>query len=129
MIFLELQGYVLNVLSYAGKNGTARIDTDGEFKEPICLSLWYQIYANGYDCSLSIYKISDKNQNLLFHADGNSTSFSEWINISIDVDGQGPFKITLEADFKHRNSGAIRNILIDDTSIAYIPCQGMCLAE
>ncbi|XP_071130629.1 uncharacterized protein [Mytilus edulis] len=120
----ELPGYVLNVLSYAGKNGTARIDTDGEFKEPICLSLWYQIYADSYDCSLSIYKISDKNQNLLFHADGNSTSFSEWINISIDVDGQGPFKITLEADFKHRNSGAIRNILIDDTSIAYRPCQG-----
>ncbi|XP_052070961.1 uncharacterized protein LOC127709446 [Mytilus californianus] len=116
-------GYSMYVISYSGRAGTERIATDNEFMEPICLSLWYQIYQNSYDCSFSIFKISDENQALLFTAEGNSTSLGQWINISVDVYEQVPFKITLEAHFKYSNSKVVRAILVDDTSIAHRHCQ------
>lgn len=109
-----------------GNDAISRIDTDNEFMEPLCLSLWYQIYQNGYDCSFKICKISNGIQTLLFTAEGNSTIFNQWINISVDVYDQVPFKITLEAHFRYRNSTATRAILVDDTSIAHMPCKGKC---
>lgn len=119
-------GYSMTVLSFNGIASTQRIATDDEFTEPLCLSLWYFIYENSYDCSFSIYKISDVNQNSIFTADCNSTSVNQWISISVDVYGKDPFKIALEADYKQRNSTTVRAILVDDTSIAYRPCQGKC---
>ncbi|VDI12533.1 Hypothetical predicted protein [Mytilus galloprovincialis] len=118
------KGHSLSAPSYSGKAGTERIDTNNAFMEPICLTFWYQFYRNAYDCIFSIYRITDENQTLIFTVDGNSTSFNTWINKSVDVYGQYPFKIAFEADFKHRHSIASRFILIDDTSIAYRPCQG-----
>ncbi|CAC5410596.1 unnamed protein product [Mytilus coruscus] len=123
-VTLGSPGYSMTVFSYRGTASTQHIATNNEFMEPICLSLWYQIYQNGYDCSFSIYKIYDGNRALLFTADCNSTSVNQWIKISVDVYGKGPFKVVLEADFKHRDSAGVRAILVDDTSIAYRPCQG-----
>ncbi|CAC5410595.1 unnamed protein product [Mytilus coruscus] len=123
------QGYSMTAFSFSGTAGTARINTDNEFMKPICLSLWYQFYIRSFDCSFSIYKISDGNQTLLFTAEGNSTSLGQWINILVDVYEQVPFKITLEAHFKYRNSNLARAILIDDTSIVHRPCQGKCELE
>lgn len=122
-------GYSLNALSYGGKAAASRIDTDKKFMEPVCLSLWYQFYINAYDCYFKIYKISDGHDTLLYTVNVNSSLFRRWINISVDVYGQDPFKIALEADFKQLNSTATRAILIDDTSIAYRPCQGKCNHE
>ncbi|XP_076073384.1 uncharacterized protein LOC143044989 isoform X2 [Mytilus galloprovincialis] len=68
--------------------------------------------------------ITDEDKTLLFTMDGNSTSFNKWINISVNANGQDPFKIALEADFTQRSSKAIRTILVDDTVIAYRPCEG-----
>ncbi|CAC5410590.1 unnamed protein product [Mytilus coruscus] len=126
---LYIDGYSINAFSYGGKAGTTRIDSEKEFVEPICLSLWYQLYDNAFDCFFSIYKITDGNQTLLFTVDGNSSIFNTWINKSVDVYGQDPFKIVLEADFQQRNSTAARAVLIDDTSIAYRPCEGKCEVE
>lgn len=92
--------------------------------QPICLSLWYQFYKNTYDCILNIYKITDKQQTLLFTVNSNFSNFNRWINISIDAYGQGPFKIAVEADFTQPNISETRALLIDDTSIAYMPCKG-----
>lgn len=92
--------------------------------EPICFSLWYQLYVNAYDCLFSIYKITDENQTLLFNADGNSTLFNTWIYTSVTIYGQDMFKIALDADCKQSISTAVRVILIDDTSIVYRPCEG-----
>ncbi|CAG2253958.1 unnamed protein product [Mytilus edulis] len=99
-------GFNIHVVSFSGRAVTRRIATDKEFMEPICLS-----HTNG-------------NQTLLFTVDGNSVLFTTWINISVNVYGQDPFKIALESDFKQRDSTAVRSILIDDTSIAYRPCEG-----
>lgn len=118
------KGYSVVAFSFIGKAGNSRIETDKEFMEPICLSLWYQFHMNAFDCYFKIYKISDGHYTLLYTANGNSTFFNTWINITVDVYGQDPFKITLEADFKQFNSTAVRAILIDDTSIAYRPCRG-----
>lgn len=126
LLLSDCKGYSLTALSFSGIDGNLRIDTDNEFTEPICVSLWYQIYQNSYDCSFNIYKISDGNLTLLFTAEGNSTSSREWINISVDVYDQVPFKMTLEAHFRYRNSTATRAILVDDTSIAHMPCKGKC---
>ncbi|CAG2232248.1 unnamed protein product [Mytilus edulis] len=117
------KGYSMAALSIYGTAGTALVYTNISFMEPICLSLWYQFYHNAYDCSFSIYKITDGNQTLLFTVDGNFTFYNKWINISVDVYGQDPFKMALEADFKQRDSTDARWIIIDDTSIAYRPCQ------
>ncbi|CAG2227600.1 unnamed protein product [Mytilus edulis] len=118
-----INGYSMIALSIYGTAGTALVYTNNSFMEPICLSLWYQFYHNAYDCSFSIYKITDGNQTLLFTVDGNFTFYDKWINISVDVYGQDPFKMALEADFKQRDSTDVRWIIIDDTSIAYRPCQ------
>lgn len=61
---------------------------------------------------------------MLYKAESNPTLFSQWINISVDVNGKDPFKIELEADFKQINSNAARAIFIDDTTIMYRPCRG-----
>lgn len=117
----------MTAVSYGNFHGTARIVTYYiEFTQPICLSLWYQLYWNSFDCYFNIYQISDKNQVLLFTANHNFTSLAEWVNISVDCFGQYPFKIALEADFRYRDVAAVRSILIDDTSIAYRSCQGKC---
>ncbi|VDI78568.1 Hypothetical predicted protein [Mytilus galloprovincialis] len=115
--------YSLAAFSYSGRAGTARLYTKNEFTEPICLSLWYRFYRNTYDCTFSIYRITDENHTLRFTVDGNHTLFNTWINKSVAVYGHGPFKIALEANFIQRNSTAVRTILIDDTSIAYRPCE------
>ncbi|XP_071130345.1 uncharacterized protein [Mytilus edulis] len=117
-------GYSIQAISWSGSAGTARINTSNQFSEPICLSLWYQFYANCIDCNFSIYKVTDGNQTLLFTVNGTSTKSFIWINTLIDAYGQDPFKIELEADFKHRQSDAVRAILVDDTSIRYRPCAG-----
>ncbi|CAG2210776.1 unnamed protein product [Mytilus edulis] len=93
----DIRGYSLTALSISGRADNLRINTDNEFMEPICFSLWYQLYNRCYDCSFNIYKISNEIQTLLF---------------------------TAEADFKYRKSKAVRVILVDDTSIAYRSCQG-----
>lgn len=61
------------------------------------------------------------NDTLLFTTEGKSKSLQQWHNISIDVYEQVPFKLVLEANFTGRNNDAI---LVDETSIAYRPCQG-----
>ncbi|CAC5424397.1 unnamed protein product [Mytilus coruscus] len=121
---LDMPGYSLLARSWGHRAGIARIDTNAEFMEPICLSLWYQFYSNSFDCYFSIYKISGGNETLLYTVNSNPTFFNNWINILVDVYGQDPFKIALDADFKQFNSTAVRAILIDDTSIAYRPCRG-----
>ncbi|XP_071130562.1 uncharacterized protein [Mytilus edulis] len=122
------KGYSVFAISYSGTAATSRTDTDKKFMEPVCLSLWYQFYANAFDCYFNIYKISDRHETLLYTVNGSSSQqFFRWINISVDAYGQDPFKIALEADCKQRNSTVARAILIDDTSIAYRPCQGQQL--
>ncbi|CAG2190853.1 unnamed protein product [Mytilus edulis] len=120
-------GYSLYAFSYDSAGGTVRIDTDKELMQPICLSLWYQFYTNAYNCYFKIYKISGGNDTLLYTANGNQTFHNTWLNISVDVYGQDPFKIVLEADFNLSIFSGIRAILIDDTSIAYRPCQGQII--
>lgn len=117
-IFLDIKGYSIVAVSYSGKAVTSRTDTDKEFMEPVCLSLWYQFGTNDYDFSFNVYKISGGHETLLYTVNGNSSMLRRWIRISVDVYGENPFRITLEADFKQRNSTATRAILIDDTSIA-----------
>ncbi|XP_071130624.1 uncharacterized protein [Mytilus edulis] len=124
IIDLGIIGYSLTAISFSGRADNLRINTDNELMEPICFSLWYQFYNRCYDCSFNIYKISNEIQTLLFTAEGNSKTFNQWINISVDVYDQALFNITLEADFKYRKSKAVRAILVDDTSIAYMSCQG-----
>ncbi|CAC5410593.1 unnamed protein product [Mytilus coruscus] len=104
-------GYSMTAVSYSDFHGTARIVTDIEFTQPICLSLWYQLYWNSFDSYFNIYQISDKNQVLLFTANHNFTSLADWNNISVDCFGRYPFKIALEADFRYRD-GAARLLVI-----------------
>ncbi|CAG2227602.1 unnamed protein product [Mytilus edulis] len=118
------KGYSMAAFSYSGTAGTKRIYTNNTFMEPICVSLWYQFYSNTHDCSFSIHRITGENQTLIFTSRGNATYFTKWINQSVDVYGQDPFKIALEADFRQLNTTAVRAILIDDISIAYRPCEG-----
>lgn len=122
-------GFSIHAYFYSGKAGTTSIDTEKEFMEPICLSLWYQFYRNTVDCVFSIYKITGVNQTLLFTVKDNVTLFTKWVYISVNVHGQDLFKIALMADCKERFSKAVRVILIDDTSIAYRPCEGKCEVE
>ncbi|XP_063446951.1 uncharacterized protein LOC134726476 [Mytilus trossulus] len=115
------RGYVIAAKSTIGLNSRVHITTVNEFMEPICLSLWYHLYTKTHTCSFSIYKINVENHTLLFTTEGKSTSLNQWINISIDVYEQVPFKLTLAANFTDRSNDAI---LVDETSIAYRPCQG-----
>lgn len=124
MFLVAFRGYSMVVFSYHGTAKKARIITDKKFVNGICLTFWYQFFNKSYDCSLMVYKHSGGNQTLLFTVDGNSSSFDRWINQSVDLFGSSPFKIALEADFSYRYSTLQRAILIDDTSIAYRPCQG-----
>lgn len=112
------------VIHFNGKSETARITTDKEFVNAICLSFWYQIYNRSYDCSLTVFKIFGGIQTLLFTANSSSTPLGQWINKSVDVSGESPFRIALEADFSYRSLQSTRTILIDDTSLALRPCQG-----
>lgn len=132
IIFLGIKGYSVFASSYDGNAATSRTDTDKKFMEPVCLSLWFQFWINTYDSSLKVYKLSGGNEALIYIVNGNSTSFSRWVSISVDVYhvyGQDPFKIALEADFEQRNSTAARAILLDDISIAYRPCQGITITN
>ncbi|VDI44689.1 Hypothetical predicted protein [Mytilus galloprovincialis] len=115
------RGYSIAATSTVGSNSRVRINTVNEFMDPICFSLWYQLYTNTHSCSFSIYRINVENHTLLFTTEGKSTSLNQWKNISIDVYEQVPFKLALEANFTDRNNDAI---LVDETSIAYRPCQG-----
>ncbi|VDI23299.1 Hypothetical predicted protein, partial [Mytilus galloprovincialis] len=121
------RGYSMAVVHYTGTSEKARITTDKEFVNAICLSFWYQIYNNSYDCSLKVFKISGGNPTILFTANSNSTSLGTWINKSVDFYGGSPFRIALEADFAYRKNKSVRSILIDDTSIAFRPCQGQLM--
>ncbi|XP_076073117.1 uncharacterized protein LOC143044822 [Mytilus galloprovincialis] len=115
------RGYTIAATSTVGLNSRVRINTVNEFTEPISLSLWYQLYTNTHTCSFSIYKMYVGNHTLLFTTEGKSSTLSQWNNISIDVYEPVPFKLALEANFTNRNNDAI---LVDETSIAYRPCQG-----
>lgn len=117
-------GYSLFAISWIGRAGITRIDTDNAFMKPICLSLWYNFRGNSFDCSFNIYRVSGGNDTLLYTENGNQTFHNTWIKITVDVYGPDPFKIALEADFTYRHNSAVRAIKIDDTSIAYRPCRG-----
>ncbi|XP_063444923.1 uncharacterized protein LOC134725210 isoform X2 [Mytilus trossulus] len=119
-------GYSINTISYNSSAGTARIITDIEFMRPICLSLWYQYLSTcvDMDCFFNIYHTSDSKETLLFRENGTSIDPGKWYNISVDVNGIGPYKIMLEAVFNNNKSKATEAISVDDTSIAYRPCKG-----
>ncbi|XP_063446952.1 uncharacterized protein LOC134726477 [Mytilus trossulus] len=63
-------------------------------------------------------------ETLLFSENGTSIDLGKWYNISVDVNGIGPFKIILEAAFYNNKSKTVEAISVDDTSIAYRPCKG-----
>lgn len=121
------KGYSMTAFSYNGRfnyTDTARIETKTEFVQPICLSLWYQMYA-GRDCSLIVFKIFNGTQSSIYTANCSSEPPKQWIKISLDVRyEENPYKIALEAVFQNHSVQGVRVILIDDTSIAYRPCQG-----
>ncbi|VDI58152.1 Hypothetical predicted protein [Mytilus galloprovincialis] len=118
-----VRGHSITAINSYSTTGNARINTVKEFREPICLSLWYQLYSNSNAaCSFSIYKTYDGTHTLIFTTEGKSTSLRQWINISVDVYEQVPFKLSLVANFYY--SSTVRHILVDDTSIAYRQCEG-----
>ncbi|XP_076075954.1 uncharacterized protein LOC143046756 [Mytilus galloprovincialis] len=90
----------------------------------ICLTLWYQFYLNCTDCIFNIYQTSNSKEKLIITINGTSTFYNKWFNISVDINGKGPFGIILEALFNNSKKVPVRAILIDDTSIAYRSCQG-----
>lgn len=120
----DSRGYSITATSTVDANVTARIYTDNEFMEPICLSLWYQLYGDCHDCSFSIYTMYDGYHSLLFTTETDSTSINQWENISVDVYEHVSFNLALEANFTDRKSNTVCSILVDDTSIAYRQCEG-----
>lgn len=118
------QGYSIIVVSNSKTAGTARIHTNNEFMGSICLTLWYQFYLNCTDCIFNIYQTSNSKEKLIITINGTSTFYNKWFNISVDINGKGPFGIILEALFNNSKKVPVRAILIDDTSIAYRSCQG-----
>ncbi|XP_063444924.1 uncharacterized protein LOC134725211 [Mytilus trossulus] len=120
------RGYSIIAISYNNTAGTARIITDNEFIRPICLSLWYQYLTTcvDMDCVFNIYHTSDSKETILFSENGTSIDPGKWYNLSVDVNGIGPFNIILEAAFYNNKSKTVEAISVDDTSIAYRPCKG-----
>lgn len=124
--FVDPKGYSMVALSYDTRSSytdTARIETNKEFVKQICFSLWYQIY-NSDECSLKLLKVFNGTQISIFTAHCYSGPVNQWIKLSLDVYEESPYKIALEAVFQSRSVQEARAILIDDTSIAYRPCQG-----